>query len=619
MPENGRGVLSGGSNSFMSRIKCTKKQVRQQNGLNGKLLPLQFILIVLPLILYLYKSNSGYSAYAWHSADDTYYDVFLQGKMVVFLMIAAIILGLAIYKTVKMSKTARTKVLLLFTPLMIYLGFVILSTICSEHIAYSVWGAKEANEPFGVLLGYVVVAYYAYIAIDCVNDVICLIRAAVVGSICMVLIGIMQTIGRDPLAMESVQRLFAGNDFIDRYGPLRLSFPVGQAYGTLFNPNYVGTYVVLYAPLALLGILLSKTMRKKVLCGFSVAGLLVMLLASQSRTGLIAILVVTVIFVVFRGRSIWKRWYMIIPGVILALFVFFVLDSTRNHLLTDRLKQMFLITASEAPVLGVDTTGNGVRVVCRDTEYTVRMTVSDTDFSYLVSEGEEQREVSYDENRLYGYFSLSTGEKVAIRTAVFEDNYAFGLDINGREFFFTNQMEKGNYKYINNYGRPDECIMPANVFPGYEAVASGRGYVWGRSIPLLLDNFIVGSGPDTFAIEFPQNDYVARYQSGFENIIFTRPHNFYLQMGIQTGVLSLLAFLVFYAIYFAESCRRYCFRKFNRMEEWIGFAVFLSTVGFMASGLANDSLIVVSPIYYVMLGAGMAVNHKLCPIIQKEK
>ena len=39
----------------------------------------------------------------------------------------------------------------------------------------------------------------------------------------------------------------------------------------------------------------------------------------------------------------------------------------------------------------------------------------------------------------------------------------------------------------------------------------------------------------------------------------------------------------------------------------------------MASGLANDSLIIVTPIFYVLIGMGMAINHKLCPIVKKEK
>ena len=37
----------------------------------------------------------------------------------------------------------------------------------------------------------------------------------------------------------------------------------------------------------------------------------------------------------------------------------------------------------------------------------------------------------------------------------------------------------------------------------------------------------------------------------------------------------------------------------------------------MAAGLANDSLVVVSPVFYVLLGTGMAVNHKVC-LVRKE-
>ena len=90
-------------------------------------------------------------------------------------------------------------------------------------------------------------------------------------------------------------------------------------------------------------------------------------------------------------------------------------------------------------------------------------------------------------------------------------------------------------------------------------------------------------------------------------------------MGVQTGTLSLVAFLLFYVMYFFGSVRRYFFRKFSTAEEWMGLSLFLSTVGFMASGIANDSLIVVTPVFYVLLGAGVAVNGKLCTVEKKMK
>ena len=603
----------------MDKAKGKKTRGEQKKGFRWKLLPLQFVLVLLPLILYLYMGNSGYAVYSWNSSEDAYVDVFLHGKMVAFTIVGAITLVLAIYKTIKLGREDRKKALCHFIPLFVYLGFVVLSTICSENITYSLSGSMDAKEPFGVLAGYVIVAFYAYLVIDGIEDLGHLTAAAVIGGAGMAVVGVLQVIGKDPLTTEFVQRMFAGKEFIETYGLLHLTFPVGQAYGTLFNPNYVGTYVAMYTPLLLIGFVMYKQIWKKAVCGFTVIGLLIMLFASQSRTGLISVIAVAVIMIVFLGRSIWKHWYLVIPGVTFVIMSFQLFDTYRDNLLTNRLKQMFTIEASELPVRGVDTTGNGVRVLYKDTEFTVMMPVSGTDYGYIVLENGKQKEVTFDENRIFAYVTLDNGEEIAIQTVSFENSYAFGLKINGRDFYFTNQLVVGNYKYINEMGRLDECIIPDNAFPGYEKVASGRGYVWGRSIPLLKSNLVVGSGPDTFGIEFPQNDYVARYKSGYDNIIFTRPHNFYLQMGVQTGTLSLLAFLVFYAIYFIGSFRRYCFRKFGKAEEWIGFALFLSTVGFMAAGIANDSLIVVTPVFYLLLGAGMAVNVKLCPVKKRVK
>ena len=610
----------------MSKNDKQKKRELVMDGRNLKLLPLQFILVVLPLIMDLYIGRSGHGAYTWNSENDTFLDVFLYGKMMVFQIVAAVVLVLVVFKFLKLGKEERKQTLCRFIPLFIYAGFVVISTICSEDISYSLFGSKDAWEPLGVLLGYVVVALYAYLVLETAADARRLAGAAVIGGGCMAVIGVLQAIGKDPLATEAVQRLFVGSEYIEKGGLLELTFPVGMAYGTLFNPNYVGTYVAMYLPLAIIGVVLFERVWQKAASGVVVIGLLIFLFASQSRTGLIAVAAVGVVALIFLGRAMLKRWYIIVAGVVLAVAAFWIVDMQRDFLLTNRIVEMLALKPGEEEVMGVDTTGNGVRVVTQDTEYTVMMPIVGSDFAYIVTEGNELKEVSYNEDRTFGYAALKDGSVVEIQTAVYKTDvndagvYAFGLNINGRSMFFTNQIVAGNYKYLNEAGRADECIIPENVFPGYEATASGRGYVWGRTIPLLKKHLLAGSGPDTYTIVFPQNDYVARYRAGdFGNTVFTRPHNFYLQMGVQTGVASLLAFLAFYGMYFVGSCRRYFFRKFEGGEEWLGFVLFLSSVGFMITGLANDSLIVVTPMFYVLLGVGMAVNQRICPAKKRDK
>ena len=603
----------------MSKDKVKKKQVVQKHNWNLWLLPLQFILMVLPLYLDLHIGFSGYGAYVWNSENDFYLDVFLHGKTVLFQIAAAVMLGLAVYKIVKTGKKSGNFALRSFLPLFIYAGFVVLSTICSVDISYSISGSKDIWEPVGVLLGYVVAALYAYLVVEKAEDVKQLIAAAVIGGGGMAVVGILQAIGKDPLLMEGLQNIFVGAEYVSKGGVLELTFPVGMAYGTLYNPNYVGTYVAMYLPLAIIGVIIFKELWKKLASGAVVLGLLVTLFASQSRTGLISVVAVGVVAMIFLGHAIWKRWYIVVSGVVLAGVAFWAVDMQRDFVLTNRILEMLTLQPGTETVMGVDTTGNGVRVVCRNTEYTVMMPVSGANFEYIALEGNEQKEILYSENKTYGYFTLNDGTTIEIQTAMYDGEYAFGLNINDRRMYFTNQIVADDYKCLNEVGRADECIIPENVFPDYEATASGRGYVWGRTIPLLKNHLLIGSGPDTFTLVFPQNDYVARYKSGFENVIFTRPHNIYLQIAIQTGVISLVAVLLFYMRYFIGSCKRYCFRKFTKMEDWSGFVLFLSPVGFMVAGLANDSLIVVTPMFYTFLGAGVAVNQRLCPAEKRVK
>ena len=117
---------------------------------NWWLLPLEIILCILPLILGFYIESSGYGVYPWHSDQDSYSDVFLYYKMIVFIGIAGITFLGVIWKLVKMDKQARKKSFFLFLPMLLYAIFVILSTITSNNLEYSLKGSigQHASSAF---------------------------------------------------------------------------------------------------------------------------------------------------------------------------------------------------------------------------------------------------------------------------------------------------------------------------------------------------------------------------------------------------------------------------------------------------------------------------------------
>jgi len=152
-------------------------------------------------------------------------------------------------------------------------------------------------------------------------------------------------------------------------------------------------------------------------------------------------------------------------------------------------------------------------------------------------------------------------------------------------------------------------------FEDNQGFATYRGYIWSRTLPLLKDTLLLGKGADTYAIYFPQDDYAGRYNIGYykdtQNTIIDKPHNMYLGWAVNTGVVSMIALVAVFVIYLIESIKVYRKHTYEGFIDYIGMGIFIAIVGFMVSGLVNDTTIQMMPLVYVFLGMGFAINHML--------
>jgi hypothetical protein len=223
----------------------------------------------------------------------------------------------------------------------------------------------------------------------------------------------------------------------------------------------------------------------------------------------------------------------------------------------------------------------------------------------------------YDENNEKLAIEISNGNIINFKDDRYEeyqvkledDNRRFIVNRDGIDFaiYFTPDglMMAG----ASNVLKKTEYPPKLDIFDGRERFASSRGYIWSRTIPMLKDTVIIGHGPDTYAIEFPQYDYVGKLNS-FPNhrMIVDKPHNMYLQIGINTGLMSLLALLALYLMYFIDSMKIYFKRDINSFLEYVGVGAFTGIMAYLAAGIFNDQIISVAPLFYSMVGLGLAVN-----------
>ena len=179
--------------------------------------------------------------------------------------------------------------------------------------------------------------------------------------------------------------------------------------------------------------------------------------------------------------------------------------------------------------------------------------------------------------------------------------------VSDRNHLYHFVLYEGKIQYYNIYGRLAKLREVRHAgFEGNMNFGTGRGYIWSRTLPLLPEHIIVGCGADNFVYEFPNDDYVGKQNYGFGAEVITKPHNMYFQIWVQDGLLALLGFLVLAGAYIVDVFRTYFFRE--RKGAGLGIGTFLGVLGYLVTGLANDSTITTAPLFFGLLGLGFALN-----------
>lgn len=129
---------------------------------------------------------------------------------------------------------------------------------------------------------------------------------------------------------------------------------------------------------------------------------------------------------------------------------------------------------------------------------------------------------------------------------------------------------------------------------------NGRVFVWANTISLLGNCLVIGHGPCTSLFYLNQNDLPALLNIFGRYVLYNKPHNWYLQMAQDTGVLSVIAVLLVLVLFFFHGFRR-CFGK---KQKWNVFhtGLLLAILTYCLCGILNDSLIYHAPMFWFLLG-----------------
>lgn len=591
----------------MNNKQTYKKRESSQNSNLLQLLPILLALAIIPLIVLMKEVPTKIGKYEWFNNNEIAIDYFLYYKSGFLMCIGAVMLIFLLYTlSMNRSYTYRSRA---FVFLGIYALCALLSTIFSSYRSFSITGVPEQYESLFVLFTYCILCYYSFQIVRSDQNLRLLINALLISLAFLIVLGITQMIGHDFLTSPT------GTKLVTTFMKEKLSFSTNfgnDVYLTFYNPNYVGVYCVLIFPIIFTLFLYEKSKSKKLLYLILSIGLILCLVGSKSATGIITLCFTSFVLLIFNRHifSEYKKFvYPALAVLIICIIVAFVKFDFK-----DKLKQKLL--PSLTPTLQqIDTKEDGVYITYNNQVLNISYDfANETDFDfYILDESKTPIATRLNEDSSGIIISDSRYPEFLISPMLSNQISLFSITIDDTDWLFTNNNGTTGYYYINCYGNQIKINTTSkNALPSsFDSFATNRGFIWSKTIPLLKKHILIGAGPDCFIFEYPNDDYVGMYNHGFLYQIMTKPHNLYLQTAIQTGVISLIAFLLFYLFYFVSSLRLYIRGAYDTYAKQLGSAILISTFGYMISALINDSSVTVSPIFWILLGIGFSINRRV--------
>ncbi len=137
-------------------------------------------------------------------------------------------------------------------------------------------------------------------------------------------------------------------------------------------------------------------------------------------------------------------------------------------------------------------------------------------------------------------------------------------------------------------------ISNNNLFDKLDGISSGRITLWKNTIQYIDDNnkLLLGTGPDNFNIYSAMidgNKLVGFYHDD-------KAHNIYLNMVVETGIFSLIIYIIWIFIYHK--------RIIKTKNTFLHILLFV-LIGYNIQGMFNINVIYVMIYYYIFIGIGL--------------
>lgn len=573
------------------------------------LAPILFIIAFVPLIVYAKIIElSPLEELNWTGGGALQIEFFSYYKAL-FFVIATIIacVVLIILHFLKVNRIIQSKY---YIPMAFYSVFVVISYFFAADRMVASRGFIDMHQGVYVLISYMLVIFVIINLVKNEKHIIAFVYSFIFIGLVVALIGIGQYFGYDIFTTDWGILLTLPKELESIKDEIIVNFGLFGIYATMGNSNFVGSFAALMIPIGFSLYFYTKKYYMKFLA-FAFLGLMIFVTyGSNSRAGLVGVVVSVLLSIVLFRKQFFKNPATSITPFVVMIFVGYALNIVTDGKVVQEIKSMDLIAELEALKLKneslvrfeeISTQGMKLKMKTTDQSVIIEKRLP-TIYAYnLNDEPLELIEI----NGIYTFDDpLYSEYKIKLDAS----NAFFVITAYGRSLKVYHTKDGLKLTGLGGDLVTAEEVSRLKFLDPYESLFSTRVYIWSRSVPLLLENMIIGAGPDMFAFQFPQNDFAGDFNVGTTYVIFDKPHNMFLQIGINTGVISLLAMISLWTIYILDSLKMYFNRKNESFLDFMGVGMFLSVLAYLSTGFFNDQTLSTAPLFYVILALGIAIN-----------
>lgn len=586
-----------------------KKKSLNKDSTSWLVLTIAILFVAItPLLIRITAVTYPMDQFSWYPNETQFYDIYALFKSNVIVFIGIISLITLCYRQYKYKVLVYNDPIFITTA--IFALTIILSHLTSINPHVSSRGYLERYESTWVWLSYLFTFLLVYSFNWKEEQLKLFIKAFVISNVILSVVGIFQYFGVD-LVLNNITRPFitalnmANVDFSTEYA---INYKV--IVQTLYHYNYVGFYISLSFPIVLSLLIKEQSIKLKLFYGVLSALILFNLLGSSARGGLVGIAAAMPLIVFFNRKILFKNLKLSISIVLILIIVFIGFESYSDNFVTKRLTSIFTSVSAPELISNIEIHDDTIAIDLNGNIFETEIVTHENSLwqmNYRLN-GSETSDTELDSN---DRIVFKEPELKQVKNYIVKMNDGTELltyDLYGSTWYFG--YDNNELSFMNSFGNFDKLQKADSIgFEDKERLGSARGYIWSRSIPLILDKPLLGYGPDTFALAFPQSDYIGKFKAyNTNNMIVDKAHNMYINIAINSGLIALLSYLALFSMFLIYTFK---YSKLNNEHtKFVTTMILVSLISYSTASIFNDSSVLVSPVYWGFLGLGLSLTSR---------